>query len=231
MLFQVHFRYPQKNLNGKAIKSTIAEHLVTPVLAYGDQVHAFRVIWRINDDLGLAQMWDAITASRALCDDIIAKTPALQMFVSCISGVFTNAVVAAAGRGATQEKPVYPAISYWVVFDTGAADNFGELSSRISAAFPSAQVKRIQSLRGSLSEEPLGVACGKLFVTLKDHNSGFVNQRINRSLMATGADESHPQPANAKLGMISTSKYIQRVASAMDAMTTSGLCIHYELLE
>ena len=180
-------------------------------------------------------MWDAIAASRAACDDIIAKTPALQMFVSCISGVFTNAVVAASGRGATQEKPVYPAISYWVVLDTGAVDTFGELfdelSSRIIAVFPSAQVKRIHSLRGSSSEEPLGVACGKLFVTLKDHNGGFVNQKINRSLLATGADEVHPQPANAKLCLVSTSKYVQRIASAMDAMNAAGLCIRFELLE
>ena len=229
IILQVHFRYPQKSLIGKAIKSAIATHLASPVLMFGDHVYAFRVIWRVHDDI-LAQVWDAIVSCRHLCDQVVAKTPSLQMFVSCISGVFTNAVVAGTAGKETREKPVYPAVSYWVVLDEAAVSSYGDLLSRITAVCPSAQVKRIVD-RCSQTEEAIGVDCGKLFVTLKDHNSGFVNNKINRSLLAAGTANIDPQPTNAKLVLMPLSKYCQHIPAAVEATKASGLCIDLQLVE
>jgi len=226
---QVHFRYPQKNLNGRAIKSAIAAHLVAPVLTSGDRVHAFRVVWRVSDN-SLAHAWDAIVSLRHLCDDVVAKTPSLQMFVSCISGVFTNAVAAGSTR-ASPEKPIYPAVSYWVVLDESRASSFGELFYRIVAVCPSVQVKHIKSLRCSQIEEPLPVECGTLFVTLKDHNSRFVHQKITRSLLAAGVAHVSSQPVNAKLLLMPRSKYVQQIPAAVEVTKASGLSIELEVID
>ena len=218
-------------MNGKAIKSAIAAHLVAPVLTSGDRVHAFRVVWRVSDD-SLAHAWDAIVSQRHLCDEVVARTPSLQMFVSCISGVFTNAVAAGSTR-ASPEKPIYPAVSYWVVVDETRAreSSFGELFYRILAVCPSAQVKHIKSLRCAQSEEPLPVDCGTLFVTLKDHNSRFVHQKITRSLLAAGAAHVSSQPVNAKLLLMSRSKYVQQIPAAVEVTKASGLSIELEMID
>jgi len=219
-------------LNGKAIKTAIAAHLVAPVLASGDRVHAFRVVWRVSDD-SLAHAWDAIVSQRHLCDEVVARTPSLQMFVSCISGVFTNAVAAGSRTSAERERPIYPAVSYWVVVDeTGErASDFGELFYRIVAVCPSAQVKHIKSLRCAQTDEPLPVDCGTLFVTLKDHNSRFVHEKITRSLLAAGAACVSSQPVNAKLLLMPRSKYVQQIPAAVDVTRASGLSIELEVID
>ena len=84
---QGNIKYPVSKLKGTALETTVSTRLVDPVGASGDQAVSFRVVWRVNADL-LAGAWDAIVAQRRRCDQVVAQTSALQMFVSSITGVF-----------------------------------------------------------------------------------------------------------------------------------------------
>ena len=193
---------------------------------FGDRVHAFRVIWR--SDSGLARAWDEIVTQRHLCDQIVSQTAHLQMFVSCISGVFTHPI--SAGRG-TVMKPVYPSVSYWAVLDEATTDTYADLSLRLWTACPSAQVKHIMTTATWHEDEALGADCGTLFVTLKDHNSRYVYQRISRSLLAAGLDADFTsQPPNAKLAVVSHSKYMKQLPTSVDTLKAAGLCIYLDVL-
>ena len=207
-----------------AIKTTIRDRLVAPVTACGDRAHAIRVIWRVDDN-NLAHAWDTIVSQRHLCDEVVAKTPSLQMFVSCICGVFNKV---GAWRG--QRKPVYPAVSYWAVFDGPGPDICIDLIRRLLVACPSTQVKPITSMVRKFTVEPL-VNCGTLFVVLKDHNSGYVNQKISRSLRAAGVVGVGSHPRNAKLCVMSNSRYIQHSQASVEALSAVGLWIDMEVLE
>ena len=103
----------------------LADRLVAPVMAFGDNVCAFRVIWRPEGESeGLSRAWDSIVSQRHLCDQVVAQSPSLQMFVSCISGIFNT------GRPLLEQaNPVYPAVSYWAVFDGAVTVNIDLISS------------------------------------------------------------------------------------------------------
>ena len=178
-------KYPTKHLSGKAIKRVLADRLVAPVVAFGDNVCVFRVIWRSEGDSeGLVRAWDYIMSQHHLCDQVVAQSPSLQMFVSCISGIFNT------GRPILEQaNPVYPAVSYWTVFDGAATVNLDliwSLSEQLRAACPSAMVRRIKSLR-IREHDHTHSDSGTLFTVLKDHCSWFVCQKIVRSLVACGA--------------------------------------------
>ena len=220
--FQGLAKYPQNILYGVAIKHTINTHLVGPVAASGDRVNAFRVIWRVAPDV-LAHAWDTITSQRRLCDQIVAQSPSLQMFVSCISGVFSKNI----GAG-PETRPIYPAVSYWTVFEGTDAGGYGNLTTRrLFSACPSAEVKPIKSLRHS--DESLSPDCGPLFVTLKDHAGSFVMQKINNSLLAMGAPGVSSHPPNARLVVTSRSKYLTDMPEIVSALQVAGLRINMDI--
>ena len=169
-LLQGNIKYPVSKLKGTAIKTTVSARLVDPVCASGDQAVSFRVVWRVNADL-LAGAWDAIVAQRRRCDRIVAQTTALQMFVSRITGVFSKGAVTTPGT-----RPVYPAVSYWAVFDGTMGGGYDELSTQISIACPFAEVKPIKSQLRRQPDVKVSADCEPLFIALKDHNSRFVIQ-------------------------------------------------------
>ena len=186
-------------------------------------MNAFRVVWRVGPDV-LTHAWDTITSQRRLCDQVVAQSPSLQMFVSCISGVFSKNI----GTG-SETRPIYPAVSYWTVFEGRDADTYGDLTRRLFSTCPSAEVKPIKSLRQS--SESLSPDCGPLFVTLKDHCGSFVMQKINSSLLATGAPGVSSHPPNARLVVTSRSKYLADMPGTVSALQVAGLRINMDISE
>ena len=196
---------------------------MAPVRAFGDHVRAFRVVWRVDND-GLAHAWDAILSQRELCDQVVAQIPTLQMFVSCIGGVFNTA-------GSCRElNPVYPAVSYWVVCDGAIPNTSFHLPHQMLAVCPTAEVKVIKSLRNK-QDDSQTADCGTLFIALKDHNSGYIYQKISRSLQAEGGVCYTSQHTNATLSVPTHSKYLEQLATSVDQLRAAGLYIHLQVLE
>ena len=220
IIFPFQTRYPQAMLKGNAIKRAVAAHLLEPVLAFGHQVFPFRIVWRVSDDQ-IPEAWDDIVAHREQCDRIVAETPSLQMFVSCISGVYTRST-----RSETGPRPVYPVVSYWAVFLGSVPDEGGEMLSRIRTACPSVQLKQITSLTRLKSSAPTD--SNPLYVVLKDHNSAFVNQKIVRSLQPS---EFHSHRANAKLLVMSHSVYLPQVPVCVQALQDAGLYMETDVMQ
>ena len=218
-------KYPVKHMKGKAIKRALGALLLAPVQACGDCVHAFRVGWRVDDE-GLAQAWSAIVSRRHACDQIVAQTPSLQMFVSCITGMTK---VRVRGTSSTATMPVYPAVSYWAVFDR--ADNGGYLMQRLMAMCPAAQVKKIQSCQTGRDDESTAAARLTLFTVLKDHSSSFVSHKISPILVASDAAQVEAHPPNAKLAVMPQSKYLGILPESMRELNSVGLCMYLDVLE
>ena len=189
---------------------------------------AFRVIWRPEGDSeGLARAWDYIVSQRHLCDQVVAQSPSLQMFVSCISGIFNT------GRPMLEQaNPVYPAVSYWAVFDGASTVNIDLISSfseQLCAACPSAMVRTIKSLRIRKYDHTQSDS-GTLFTVLKDHCSWFVCQKIVRSLVACGAAAvPSREPPNAKVVMMPHSKYLQQLPESVVSLNVAGLRLEFEV--
>ena len=213
-------KYPQAMLNGRAIKRAVAAHLLEPVLAFGHHVFPFRIVRRVSDDQ-IPEVWDDIVAHREQCDRIVAETPSLQMFVSCISGVYTRSI-----RSETGARPVYPVVSYWAVFLGSVPDEGGEMLSRIRTACPCVQLKQITSLARLKPSAPTDI--NPLYVVLKDHNSVFVNQKIARSLQPS---EFHSHRANAKLLVMSHSVYLPQVPACVQAFQDVGLYMEADVIQ
>ncbi|KAK2177206.1 hypothetical protein NP493_613g01035 [Ridgeia piscesae] len=212
-------KYPLNILYGVAIKRSISCHLVEPVRSAGDVVSAFRIAWRLGHPR-LARAWEIIVSQRQLCDEVVSQTPSLQMFVSCISGVCSKSIVG------LEVRPVYPAVSYWAVFDRGTGVDFGYVASRLLCACPSAEVKPIKSMQRQ-ADESLAPECGPLFVALKDHNGSFVIQKINDSLSSVGAvTASSP---NAQLVVLPGSKYLHQMRESVTALGAAGLRIKLDI--
>ena len=220
LYLQVRFKYPPKHLSGMGIKRVLAVRLVTPVKTFGDRVLALRVIWRD------AHAWDEIVSQRRLCDQIVAQTAHLQMFVSCISGVFTHPV-RAGEQPPTVAKPVYPSVSYWVVLEEQTDVYCSDLSRRLLNDCPSAQVKHITSTAVWQDDASLASDCGTLFVALKDHNSSYVYQKISRSKIFCGITS---QRSNARLAVMHHSKYMQHLPESVSALKDVGLCMDIEVI-
>jgi len=168
-------------------------------------------------------------SQRHLCDQIVAQTPSLHLFVSCICGVFNKSWIA--GTEPYQLKPVYPAVSYWVVHDDANAGSYCELVQRLLAVCPSAQCKLITPTNRRLNDELVGANCASLYVALKDHNSGFVNHKINRCRSGVESVDGASPPRNAKLAVASHSRYMQPMLELVVALRSCGLCIHLQELE
>ena len=182
------------------------------------------MVWRVGLDQ-LAHAWDVIVSQRQLCDQIVSQTPSLQMFVSCISGVFSKRMMGGAAADVT--RPIYPAVSYWAVFEGVNPDTYPCLATRLLTACPSAEVKLIKSMTQRHSGESLSPDCGSLFVALKDHNGSFVIQKINDSLLAMGAAGISLHPRNAQLVVMPRSKYLLQMPESVSALREAGLRIEW----
>ena len=147
------------------------------------------------------------------------------MFVSCISGVFNTAETRR-----PEQQPVYPSVSYWVVFEgTGAVS---ELAHRMLRACPDAQLKHIVSSRPRPNREWPDVHCGTLFTALKDHNSGYVYEKIIRCLEGVRSDRATSHSLqNAKLFVVSRGKYLEKLHASLEALKAVGLDIALHVLE
>ena len=157
---QGNIKYPVSKLKGTAIKTTVNARMVDPVCASGDYAVSFRVVWRVNTDL-LAGAWDAIVAQRRRCDRIVAQTTALQMFVSRASREYSKGAVTTPGT-----RPVYPAVSYWAVFDGTMGNGYDELSTRISIACPFVEVNPMKSQLRRQPAVMVSADCEPLFIAL-----------------------------------------------------------------
>ena len=125
-------------------------------------------------------------------------------------------------------RPIYPAVSYWTVFEGRDAGGYGDLTTRrLFSACPSAEVKPIKSLFHS--DESLSPDCGPLFVTLKDHAGSFLMQKINSSLLAMGAPGVSSHPPNARLVVTSRSKYLTDMPETVSALQVAGLRINMDI--
>ena len=213
-------KHPQAVLKRNAIKRAVAAHL-EPVLAFGHHVFPFRIVWRVSDD-HIPEAWEDIVAHREQCDRIVAETPSLQMFVSCISGVYTRST---RWKPESGSRPVYPVVSYWVVLLGSVPDEGGEMLSRIRTACPCIQLKQITSLIRLKYSAPTD--SNPLYVVLKDHNSAFVNQKIARSLQPS---EFHSHRANAKLFVMSHSVYLPQIPVCVQALQDAGLYMAAEVM-
>ena len=227
-LLQTRIKYPLNTLSGEATRDTLRERLVAPVVQSGDKIFAFRIIWRVDSD-NLAHAWNDILSQRHLCDQIVAQAPSLHLFVSCICGVFNKSWIA--GTWPDQLKPVYPAVSYWMVQDDANIGSYSELVQRLLAACPSAQCKMITSSNRRLNDEPVAINCASLYVALKDHNSGFINHKINRCRAGVESVDGASPPRNAKLAVARHSRYMQPMLELVVALRSCGLCIHLHELE
>jgi len=214
-------KYPLNTLYGAAIRHTLSNSLVAPVKMVGDHVHVFRVVWRATGDR-LEHAWDAVVSQRHLCDEVVARTPALQMFVSCISGVV--------GKSREATRCIYPAVNYWAAFDTKNRCCHDDIEKRMLAVCSSADVKPIKSIIRRQMNELVTADSHSLFVVLKDHNSRFVYQKMRRSVFAGGATYAPLHPPNAKLVAQHHSKYLPQLPAAVATLKLAGLCIHLEVL-
>jgi len=160
---------------------------------------------------------------RHLCDRVVADTPTLQTFVSCISGIFNTAKT-----WHKEQQPVYPAVSYWVVLEDDAGES--DLAHRLMRLCPEAQVKRIKSLRAQQAGEWTDTDCGTLFIVLKDHSSGYVHQRIVRCLAAADCASNEPQRQNAQLFVAPLCKYVEQLRDSEEALKRAGLDIGLRML-
>ena len=147
-----------------------------------------------GDSEGLARAWDSIVSQRHLCDQVVAQSPSLQMFVSCVSGIFNT------GRPMLEQaNPVYPAVSYWAVFDGAATVNLDHTQSD----------------------------SGTLFTVLEDHSSWFMCQKIVRSLVACGAAAvPSREPPNVKVVVMPQSKYLQH---SVVSLNVAGLRLEFKV--
>ena len=226
-VLQVRIRHPAKNLYGKAVKRALCSHVVEPVRAFGHSVLAFRVIWRVDGD-ELSRAWDTVLSQRRLCDQVVARLPSVQMFVSCVTGVFTNP---AQGRSDT---PVYPAVSYWAACEGRASCGTSrDLSRMLNIACPSAAFKYIEMPAFWDEHKSLADDCATLFVALKEHNGEFVYQKSGQRMrdQISGRPTTHAHFQNAKVFVSSRSKYLELIPTTVQGLKVAGIRVDPEVFE
>ncbi|KAI0239104.1 hypothetical protein LSAT2_010169, partial [Lamellibrachia satsuma] len=107
-----------------------------------------------------------------------------------------------------------------------------QLCDQVVAQIPTLQieVKVIKSLRNK-QDDSQTADCGTLFIALKDHNSGYIYQKISRSLQAEGGVCYTSQHTNATLSVPTHSKYLEQLTTSVDQLRAAGLSIHLQVLE
>ncbi|KAK2171606.1 hypothetical protein NP493_1049g00064 [Ridgeia piscesae] len=221
---QGHCKYPPNILYGKIVKRAVVARLVAPVHSFGDHVTSFRVTWRVGLER-LPRAWTDIVRQRHLCDNVVARQAAsLEMFVSCISGVFTRTV---RGKSDAVSGPVYPAVSYWVVSGEAMSGDCTALAAAIRAVCPAVQVKAIASLRRPQTGESPDVVSGTLFTVLKDHNSGYVRHKLSR---CRGVSSGPARRSNAKVVAVAGSRYVPLLPVSVEALRRAGLHMEMDVL-
>ena len=138
--------------------------------------------------------------------------------MSCISGLVTSA---ARGQSESAWRPVFPAVSYWAVFNQGVAidEAVRKMSGQLVTVCPAAQVKLIQPncSRGG-GEDLIAMT---LFIAVKDHCSSYVHQKTRRSMLAQSTADL--RPSNANLVAVPRCKYIGQLRPSMTLMRNVGM--------
>ncbi|KAI0239088.1 hypothetical protein LSAT2_010153 [Lamellibrachia satsuma] len=212
-------RYPHNNLQCPVLKEALTRELVTPVIRLGDQTFAFRIVWRETSE-SLEAAWDAVALQRRKCDTLLRAQPNVEFFVSSITGVFTKS----ATRG-LKPRAIFPAVSYWIVTNPNANDvNSDDIQWRISRQLhtvcTNAEFKPIKAQMQRFSE-PAAYISASLFVVLKDHRSGYIRRRVDRSLHVLG-DVSEAR-APARVVVLHSSKYRERIMNAEQTLQGASL--------
>ncbi len=178
-------KFPACSISSRAMKGALLENLIEPIVERHCVVYAYRIIWRHEDERLVGPSWNRIVPQRLECDQIVKAREGVSFFISSITAVFNKANK----KGASRPKLIFPAISYWVVSD---ADNFDHdgLMQALETVCYDAQIKHLTSLSLPLRlKEDMGAS---LCIALKDHNGGFIKQKIDASASACYGSYSTP---------------------------------------
>jgi len=218
--FQSYGRYPHNNIQYPVLKTALSRELVAPVVRHGDLVFAFRIIWRQTTE-SLEAAWDSVALQRRNCDGVMRAQPNIEFFVSSITGVFTKS----ATKGANT-APIFPAISYWVATtlstnDGECEDMYWRIIHQLQGLCADAELKPIKAQTRRFKEVDACISAS-LYVVLKDHRSGYIRWRVDRSLSVLG-DVSEAR-APARIVVMPSSKYREHIMNAEHTLSEASLC-------
>ena len=215
-MFQGSGNYPENNLQGANLKEALCREIVLPVVANGDQILAFRVVWR-ETETSREAAWESIVQQRRRCDAVVRAHHGVEFFVSSITGVFTKGNAKGLKPGA-----IFPAVSYWMVTVSGVDDDMMclQVKSRMCSVYPHVNIKAIKTL-ASRSSDVVTCFSGSLYVVLKDHRSSYIRRRVDRSLDSLGDDTEAVAPS--RIAVLANSKYRDHVMNAAPTLKRSGL--------
>ena len=213
-------RYPLNNMQCPVLKDALSRQIVTPVIACGDQVLAFRVVWRETDETALETAWDAVALQRRKCDAVVRAQPNLEFYASSITGVFTKSVA----KG-MKPRAIFPAVSYWMVTSPDGDDGDARaVMTWLHGIYVGAEIKPITSQRRQSSDATASTSA-PLYVVLKDHSSGYVRRRVERSLHILG--EVSEARAPSRFVVLPNSKYCNHIKSAIQTLMAAHLCADF----
>ena len=102
---------PASCLRSPAIKQILSADLVTPVLAHGWKVCAFRMTWSGRDNASVDVVRARLVELREELDKMVQTLPGVLFFVSAITATTSRERI----EGMTNYF-VHPAVGYWVVY-------------------------------------------------------------------------------------------------------------------
>ena len=99
----------------------------------------------------------------------------VYFFLSAVTGLFRHS----SSKGDTDEKPIYPGISYWVVFDaTKETLDYEALLSALNELDLGCEVKKL--ITHGRDPTLLDIS-NALYITVKDHNNTCIRRKIDHS--------------------------------------------------
>lgn len=163
-------KYPSNNLASRPIREGLFKYLAEPVDLRRFEVHSFRIVWRFDEPL-LDYAWIQLVQNHLVSDQVVSQVKGVCYFVSALTGIFNKP-----NRKGEVPRNIYPAVSYWVVARRGDYNHLG-LWKDLQTAYPSAQIKSI----GNTDLDTTEAISSALYIVLKDHNSGYVRNRVDVS--------------------------------------------------
>jgi len=212
-------KYPSNNLSSKPIKDSLAEHLVIPTVSSSCAIYACRMVWRNDNEEENDANWLDIVSKRLHIDSIIRALPGIGYFVSAITAIFNKP-----SRKGDVPKFIYPAVAYWIVSAGGTLAQ-QQLWGALQTACPNAEVRL---LGRSAPLESQQAASSALHIVLKDHNSGYVRQRLVSSTAASELEPGSPGTNTAARFLANTHRYRLIILNALPRLLASKLTIDYD---
>ncbi len=124
-----------------------------------------------------------VVAKREECDNLIKDIPGIGFFISSITAAFDKPK-GVRKRDLTRNT-FLPAIAYWVVTDNRNFDT-NLLKRTLQFACMNSEVVPLGSKPPLNSHEKM---CGSVYVTLKDHDNGYIKKRIKASIAALNEED------------------------------------------